>query len=530
MSILSVDQYKMIRELPVKSTIENGYDWVIIEGKDGTKRMKVEDFLGNVLRDNLFFDNVGELSASESLTEGSIAYTKGFNKSGDGGAARYEVVYAPAMVTDGYTILPINSRTVLKAILSPDGSVRPEQIGATGDGNVDDTESIARLLKLDESVEFVSNKTYKITQNITIPNGKYIDFNGATLFLDKNATINIKNCENVTLRNLNVKCNYSGRGIYINKSKNIEFVNCKFTGIKENENAIEISDSSNIKVLDSEFTNTTASGKGLYIHGDTSGSILSDNISIVNCKFDNIKEAISVTGLVPVGNVTISNVRILYSNNNSGLVGIDNSVTSSDVTIDNLRIEKGYTGISVGSGSKSNISISNISATDVFEVYNISANKESSVLLGGNHIYSYSGKDTRYIFKNMNAKLFVNASIKNVGYTPLSVYTNLGMVTDYSDPERYMVTDKYTEDLSGTDGTLIIKDFRNCYIDISGDVDLSIINRGIEGQTIELVSSRGRKLKNISSNIVLLESKELTLHKYKGVKFVYINNKWTQIS
>ena len=45
MSILSVDQYKMIRELPVKSTIENGYDWVIIEGKDGTKRMKVEDFL-----------------------------------------------------------------------------------------------------------------------------------------------------------------------------------------------------------------------------------------------------------------------------------------------------------------------------------------------------------------------------------------------------------------------------------------------------------------------------------------------------
>ena len=92
------------------------------------------------------------------------------------------------------------------------------------------------------------------------------------------------------------------------------------------------------------------------------------------------------------------------------------------------------------------------------------------------------------------------------------------------------LTDKYTEDLSSTDGTLIIKDFRNCYIDISGDVDLSIINRGIEGQVIELVSSRGRKLKNISSNIVLLESEELTLHKYKGVKFVYINNKWTQIS
>ena len=530
MSILSVDQYKMIRELPVKSTIENGYDWVIIEGKDGTKKMKVKDFLGNVLRDNLFFDNVGELSASESLTEGSVAYTKGFTKGGDGGAARYEVVYAPALITDGYTVLPINNRTVLKAVLSPDGTIKPEQIGAAGDGVTDDTEAIKRLFKLEKSTEFVPNKVYRLTQNITIPDGKYIDFNGATLYLDKNATINIKNSENITIRNLNVKCNYSGRGIYINKCKSIEFTNCKFSGIKENENAIEISDSSNIKILESDFINTSASGKGVYIHGDTSDSVLSDNISIVSCIFNNIKEPISIEGLVPVGNITISNIQILFKNNNSGLIGIDNSVASSNVYIDNLRIVNGYTGINVGSGSKSIISISNISATDILEVYNVSANKESSILLGGNHIYSYSGKDTRYIFKNMNAKLFVNASIKNTGYTPLSVYTNLGLVTDYSDPERYMVTDKYVEDLSGTDGTLIIKDFRNCYIDISGDVDLSNINRGIEGQMIELVSNRNRKLKNTSSNIVLLQSGELTLHKYKGVKFVYINNKWTQIS
>ena len=530
MAILSYDQYKMIRELPTKSTIENGYDWVIIEGKDGTKKMKVEDFLGNVLRDNLFFDNIGELSASESITEGSVVYTKGFAKGGDGGASRYEVVYAPAMVTNGYTILPINSRSVLKAVLAPDGPIRPEQIGAVGDGIADDTEAIIRLFKLEDPIEFVSNKTYRITQNITIPNGKYINFNGATILLDNNSTINIKNSEDITLCNLSIKFNYSGRGVYVNKSKNIDFINCKFYNIKDDESSIEVADSSNIKISDCNFVNTSASGKGVYIHGDTSEQELVNNVSIVNCTFDNIKEAVYISGLVPIGSVTISNVKILYKTNNSGLVGINNSVTASKVSIDNIKIVNGYTGIVVGSGSKSTLSISNISVEDAFEVYNVSANRESTIVLSGNHIYSYSGKDTRYIFKNMNAKLFINASISNTGYTCLSVYTNLGIVTDYASPESYMISDKYTEDLANTDGTLIIKDFRNCYIDISGDTDLSIINRGIEGQMIELVSSRSRKLKNISSNIVLLEAGDLTLHKYKGIKFVYLNNKWTQIS
>ena len=121
MAIYPYSEEKMIRELPIKENIDPSSDWIIVEGKDGTKRTLIEQVISKSLRDSLFYDSLQDMINATNIVEDSIVYTRGFSVPGDGGGAKYEIVYAPGEVPDGYfkqitlTFNPWSATSWLKA-------------------------------------------------------------------------------------------------------------------------------------------------------------------------------------------------------------------------------------------------------------------------------------------------------------------------------------------------------------------------------------------------------------------------------
>ena len=530
MPIVSLQTEKMIRELPTKTKIDSGYDWLIIEGKDGTRKMRVEDFLANSLIGNLFFDNVDEMCASNNLKEGSIVFTKGFYTAGDGGAAKYEIKYDPGTPTNGSTVLELKISSTLKAFIDPEEYVCPEQLGAIGDGVVDDSGVIKKLLELKCPIRLTPNKKYKLEQNISLPNNSCIEFNNASFILD-GTTINVKDVSNVIIDELNIDCSNNGRGLYVFKSKNVIIMRSRINNIRETLSGIEISESSNVHVYDNSFSNMSVGGRGIYIHGDY--NVEGENTNIINidgCNFSSVKEPIYIDGLVVgVGRVAISRCYMEYANNNIGNAAITNNAIQSNISIDDITVKNGYQVLSVGYGSKSSIFVGNINAINTEYIYSLGGTRECFVHLYGGHNYKSDSEEGRYVVKVMDTTLSIDATFNIKGYNLLNTgYAHSGFLTDNTDTKNCMAL-KHTVDLDATTGTLYIRDFKNAYYNIVGSTNLMVIEKGIEGQIIEVVSSDDLILKNISSSIVLPEPGDITLHKYKGVKLIYLEGKWIQI-
>lgn len=522
---------KMIRELPPKSSVDLENDWMIIEGKDGTKRMKCSDFIGSSLHNNLFFDNIGALTNADSPTEGSVLCTKGYNNPYDGGGAQYNIVYAPAMIPDNYTSFPLVQRSVLRAVLNVEGAVRPEQIGAVGDGVVDDSEAIKRLFDLEYPIEFISKKRYKVTQNIYIPDNSFIDFNGSTIILDNSSSIIINGKKNITITNLKLDTKL-GRGIYIKNSSNITFINCEIDDITATNYGIDIIDSSSISIIDSEFINKESTGRAINVHTEAQTDTLSiDNINISECKFKNLKECVYLSGLYNMGFIYITECTFNFEiTSNTGYDAIINYTPNSNIMINDVKMYGGSKLLSVGSGCKSFIGISNVIAENVNDIYALNGDRECAIHLSGYHKYINTSNIERYVFRNIKTGLLLNATFSIKGYT--NIYANTphtGYINDTTLPERYMITNKLNVSLDNTNGTLTVLDFKNVYVNITGSTNISNISRGIEGQVIQLVSDKDLVLKSNTPNLDLFEPNDITLHKYKGIKLISVNGRWVQI-
>lgn len=531
MKVQVLKDEKMIRELPPKSSVDLDNDWLIIEGKDGTKRMKCSDFIGSSLHNNLFFDNVGELMNADSPTEGSVLCTKGYNNPNDGGGAQYNIVYAPAMIPNNYTSFPLVQRSVLRAVLNIEGSIRPEQIGAVGDGVVDDSEAIKRLFGLEYPIEFVSKKKYKISQNINIPDNSFIDFNGATIILTNSAYININSKKNITISNLKLDTEV-GRGLYIKNSSGIKFINCEINNIAATNYGIDIIDSNDISIIDSKFINKESAGRAINIHGEVQTDIPSIyNIYISGCRFEYLKECIYISGLTKMDFIHISECVFGFKvTTDIGYDAIVNYTPYSNLMINDIKIYGGSKLLNVGSGCKSFIGISNLTVENTNDIYTLNGDLECTVNLSGYHRYINTSDIEKYVFRNIKTVLILHSTFEIKGYSNIYLNTpHTGYINDVTLPERYMLTNKINVSLDDTDGKLTISDFKNIYINVTGNTNISNISKGIEGQVIQLVSDKNLILKSTTPNLDLFESNDITLHKYKGIKLIFINGRWVQI-
>ena len=155
--------------LDVQEEINNKLDAMVEAGT-------LQEIIYTYIQTNAFlaFDTVADMKASTNLIDGSYAQTLGFHTINDGGGAIYKITNSGT--ANEMDVIAIDD---LYANLVTGGIIKPEQVGAYGDGIHDDSTSIQKAFDSGDLVEF-SPKTYLCFSLVT-NNALNIKGNGATL-------------------------------------------------------------------------------------------------------------------------------------------------------------------------------------------------------------------------------------------------------------------------------------------------------------------------------------------------------------
>lgn len=123
-----------------------------------------------------YYDNVESIKNDKNLKSGMLVETKGYFESNDGGSAEYYITNSEKDIPDDKKIILLNNG--LKAVFLNSDYIKPEQFGAKGDNENDDTEIIQYCI--DNFNNILLKNNYKITTiimnrpNITINATGYI--------------------------------------------------------------------------------------------------------------------------------------------------------------------------------------------------------------------------------------------------------------------------------------------------------------------------------------------------------------------
>ena len=167
------------------------------------------------------------------------------------------------------------------ALVFPDGVgitafVTPEQFGAIGDGETDDTAAIRRALATKQAVMFRCGKTYKITDSLTVYSGQIVDLNGATITMTADKPIFVKPSDLSAVSNVVIRGGFLSSTVSANE-------NTTFTeqcGVKM--------PTFHSRFEDLRFDNLCY---GVYLAARASGSATLVENKILNCKFVNCRIA-----------------------------------------------------------------------------------------------------------------------------------------------------------------------------------------------------------------------------------------------
>ena len=114
---------------------------------------------------NIFFNNIYDMKQA-NLKVGMIVKTLGYYEINDGGSGTYYIrTKTDDDIDDGGSIHILNNDLVAELIV--DDEINIKQFGAKGDGIVDDTEVIQKVLNIGGSI-FIPVGTYKITEELII--------------------------------------------------------------------------------------------------------------------------------------------------------------------------------------------------------------------------------------------------------------------------------------------------------------------------------------------------------------------------
>lgn len=156
--------------LDVQEEINNKLDAM---AEDGT----LQEIITTYIQSNVAwtFDTVADMKSATNLIDGSYAQTLGFYSIDDGGAGLYHI-------TDTGTANEMDVIAVgdLYANLISGKEIRPEQMGAYGDGTHDDTTAIQACIDSGKTVVF-SKKTYLAFLVYANVDNTVLEGNGCTL-------------------------------------------------------------------------------------------------------------------------------------------------------------------------------------------------------------------------------------------------------------------------------------------------------------------------------------------------------------
>ena len=140
---------------------------------------------------NFAYNNVAEMIADESLSEGKVCNTLGYYSVGDGGGATY--IIGSTGTANGLDIIECDNELIATLVKPVYGN--PLMYGAYGDDTHDDYDAIVRCIEQHDYTIFPSDKTYLIGTTLNIGEGKTIEGYSATIHGTANPAVLVKNYE-----------------------------------------------------------------------------------------------------------------------------------------------------------------------------------------------------------------------------------------------------------------------------------------------------------------------------------------------
>lgn len=269
------------------------------------------------------------------------------------------------------TTVQDHSLTIDKMVIGALGYVIPEMFGAIGDGVRDDT--VAIQLALDSNFDVVFDKSYLITNTITINKPKsirgkgniignfnseksiiyihadnvtvkgiFLTSNGYTTGSGNTGAIHADGIENLIIDSIKVD-KFNGNGIYITSSKNCKVQNCKLTNLHDNGIFIGGSNS-NDNIIENNYVDTTIAQNCIFITASPGSTVTTDyifNNTIKNNIVKNAGDTNIESGIHSVNTRIISNN--CYGGNNPCILIRDNKNT----LVENNYIDTSNTAISL---------------------------------------------------------------------------------------------------------------------------------------------------------------------------------------
>ena len=388
--------------LDVQEEVNNKLDQMY---EDGQLTQLIAQFLS--LNAVMSFSNVASMKLAENLVNGSTVETYGFYNKNDNGNAKYFVrTITNEDVVDEKTIIALHDNTlVAELIVEP--IMNPEQFGAKGDGETDDTSSIQTAinkLSTSGSVLRLQEKTYMVKQ-ILVANNTIINGNGPASIIkghgdassSQNRIIFGNNKSNWIIENIKIDVNSAER-----------------TAITASDIAISINGGSNVEINNvTIITGTSTDAYGIRIG---KSSVRPSDVNIHDCKIYVSENGFNGIAITSGKNIIVKD-NIIYNNYSNTGYAIDlEANTPSDPTDDTYRVNNVIIENNICNGS-------GIGCIGVENVYN----KDISIL---NNIINYS---------NSNASLAIEAiligGIQNVIAS--------GNIINYNNGESETSSSKY---------------------------------------------------------------------------------------
>lgn len=369
--------------LDVQDEINNKLDEM---AESGQLTDIIAQYLG--LAGMIAFDNVASMKLAENLVNGSKCHTLGYYTAGDGGSSLYKVrAVTNEDVVDEKTIIALYDNTLVAEIVVVN-SISPEQVGAKGDNETDDTTAIQTAINYANTKGIKLNfmeKTYLVTDSITLYSDLYIEGNNGALKILVNkplfvsgviSGLHINNLKLVGANNseytnnigmklicfwskfTNMRITSFYQGIFLdttgatgtlveNVFDTITFSNCNmsFYGGTIGNNKITDGYLTNIIVNNADSTQTAVaigSGAGWVVKNIHIYGSCNNGLSVLNCFYTTIDSIYVENALSSLLNLSLQNTAEISNISgrlrHSGNIGIrlDRTSYHSDITSANI--------------------------------------------------------------------------------------------------------------------------------------------------------------------------------------------------
>ena len=525
----------MIRDLPIKYSY-NEYDYIIVEGRDGTRLAPLNSIMNEYASKILFYDSVEDLKHTNDLELGSIAMTLGNRCRGDGGRATYRIETGIGLDANDSTIIELYNKPLLKAVLIIEPDMNVKQFGAYGDGSHDDTGMIINAINNCDIIKFPVGE-YLITYTIEIPANKQLIGPG-TILTREEGIIHIENVNDLYIDGLNLKISNNKNGIVMNHSHTITISNFHIDKIQDNGSGIIIQNSKDILLENFTISGEYDTGNGIYFKDDEEDQDNSiQRVIIKDGIFHYLRNGLNID-TQSINGLVIEKCKFSFSNNEDGTSAIQISNANAYLNISDCYMINGTYGVKVNNSDNHSgkISVDSLTVNSTNKIYMFNS-LNTDLILSGVHIY-HTENENDYVFDIVNNPiLLTNAEFAYDGYLLLNPILNTnhtGSLSDNKFPEHNLINPiivKVTGIRSSVDVSKYTFSNTVLYFDFVGSSDLDLlitgITGGLNGQMIYIVGDTNIILPKTGSGYEI--SKQITLSPYNGIRLLRINNKWVQM-